>query len=112
MSAERYRSTLVKLFGTEGLELFDQRRQVEHALLHLLQTSDEAEAQRTVVRLAEPPRLGHSAGKAIEAFGIYGLVAVLLAIVSTFFLHRRHTRHTQAQHTPPPEAAPPDPEAP
>jgi len=36
--------------------------------------------------------LGHSAGKAIEAFGIYGLVAVLLAIVSTFFLHRRHRR--------------------
>ena len=37
--------------------------------------------------------LGHSAGNAIEAFGIYGLVAVLLAIVSTFFLHRRHRRH-------------------
>lgn len=56
--------------------------------------------------------LGHSAGKAIEAFGIYGLVAVLLAILSTFFLHRRHTRRTQAPHTPPPETAPPDPEAP
>ena len=39
--------------------------------------------------------LGHSAGKAIEAFGIYGLVAVLLAIVSTFFLHRRHRRRAR-----------------
>ncbi len=56
--------------------------------------------------------LGHSAGKAIEAFGIYGLVAVLLAIVSTFFLHRRHRRHTQARSVPPPEAAPPDPKTP
>jgi membrane protein DedA with SNARE-associated domain len=37
--------------------------------------------------------LGHSAGNAIEAFGIYGLVAVLLAILSGFFLHRRHVRH-------------------
>jgi membrane protein DedA with SNARE-associated domain len=34
--------------------------------------------------------LGHSAGGAIEAFGVYGLVAVLLAIVSTVVLHRRH----------------------
>jgi membrane protein DedA with SNARE-associated domain len=37
--------------------------------------------------------LGHSAGNAIEAFGIYGLVAVLLAILSAFLLHRRHVRH-------------------
>ncbi len=61
--------------------------------------------------------LGHSAGKAIEAFGIYGLVAVLLAIVSTFFLHRRHRRHVKAASPPardaaPREAAPRDPEAP
>jgi membrane protein DedA with SNARE-associated domain len=34
--------------------------------------------------------LGHSASHAIEAFGIYGLVAVLLAIVSGVVLHRRH----------------------
>jgi len=39
--------------------------------------------------------LGHSASKAIEAFGIYGLVAVVLAIVSTFFMHRRHRRRSQ-----------------
>jgi membrane protein DedA with SNARE-associated domain len=35
--------------------------------------------------------LGHSAGGAIEAFGVYGLVAVLLAIVSALVMHRRHT---------------------
>jgi membrane protein DedA with SNARE-associated domain len=33
--------------------------------------------------------LGHSASNAIETFGIYGLVAVLLAIVSFVVLHRR-----------------------
>jgi membrane protein DedA with SNARE-associated domain len=37
--------------------------------------------------------LGHSAGSAIEAFGIYGLVAVLLAVLSALVLHRRHIRH-------------------
>ncbi len=37
--------------------------------------------------------LGHSAGSAIETFGIYGLVAVLLAIVGGLVLHRRHVRH-------------------
>jgi membrane protein DedA with SNARE-associated domain len=37
--------------------------------------------------------LGHSAGGAIEAFGIYGLVAIVLAIVSGVVLHRRHARH-------------------
>jgi membrane protein DedA with SNARE-associated domain len=36
--------------------------------------------------------LGHSAGGAIEAFGVYGLVAVLLAILSGVVLHRRHAR--------------------
>jgi membrane protein DedA with SNARE-associated domain len=34
--------------------------------------------------------LGHSAGNAIEAFGIYGLVAVLIAIVGALILRRRH----------------------
>ncbi len=34
--------------------------------------------------------LGHSAGNAIQAFGLYGLAAVLIAIVSGFVLHRRH----------------------
>jgi membrane-associated protein len=37
--------------------------------------------------------LGHSASHAIEAFGIYGLVAVLLAIISGLILHRRHASH-------------------
>jgi membrane-associated protein len=36
--------------------------------------------------------LGNSAGNAIETFGIYGLVAVLVAIVSAFVLHRRAHR--------------------
>src|SRR5271163_3020500 len=42
--------------------------------------------------------LGHSAGGAIEAFGLYGLAAVAVAILSTFILHRRHAAHVrQAQ---------------
>ena len=36
--------------------------------------------------------LGHSAENAIEAFGLYGLAAVLVAIASTLYLHRRHRR--------------------
>jgi membrane protein DedA with SNARE-associated domain len=36
--------------------------------------------------------LGNSAGNAIETFGIYGLVAVLVAIVSAVVLHRRAHR--------------------
>jgi membrane-associated protein len=36
--------------------------------------------------------LGHSAGGAIEAFGVYGLVAVALAVISAIVLHRRHAR--------------------
>jgi membrane protein DedA with SNARE-associated domain len=36
--------------------------------------------------------LGHSAGNAIEAFGIYGLVALLLAIVGILVMRRRHVR--------------------
>jgi membrane protein DedA with SNARE-associated domain len=47
--------------------------------------------------------LGHSAGKAIETFGIYGLVAVLLAVASALFMHRRHRRR---------DSGPRDPEAP
>jgi membrane protein DedA with SNARE-associated domain len=34
--------------------------------------------------------LGHSAGNAIQTFGLYGLVAALVAIVSALWLHRRH----------------------
>ncbi len=37
--------------------------------------------------------LGHSAGGAVEAFGIYGLVALLLAVLGGLVLHRRHARH-------------------
>jgi membrane protein DedA with SNARE-associated domain len=37
--------------------------------------------------------LGHSAGGAVEAFGIYGLVAFLLAVLGGLVLHRRHARH-------------------
>jgi membrane protein DedA with SNARE-associated domain len=34
--------------------------------------------------------LGSSAGNAIEAFGIYGLIAIAIAIVGGLVLHRRH----------------------
>jgi membrane protein DedA with SNARE-associated domain len=37
--------------------------------------------------------LGHSASNAIEAFGIYGLIAVLVAIVGGLVLRRRHVSH-------------------
>jgi membrane protein DedA with SNARE-associated domain len=40
--------------------------------------------------------LGHSAGNAIQTFGLYGLVAALLAIVSALWLHRRHRRQRGA----------------
>jgi membrane protein DedA with SNARE-associated domain len=36
--------------------------------------------------------LGHAAGNAIETFGIYGLVAVLIAAGGAFVAHRRHRR--------------------
>jgi membrane protein DedA with SNARE-associated domain len=36
--------------------------------------------------------LGHSAGNAIQTFGIYGLAAVLIAVGSGLFMHRRHRR--------------------
>jgi membrane-associated protein len=38
--------------------------------------------------------LGHSAENAIEAFGLYGLAAVLLAVGSALILHRRHRRRS------------------
>jgi membrane protein DedA with SNARE-associated domain len=34
--------------------------------------------------------LGHSASNAIESFGLFGLVAALLAAVSFVVVHRRH----------------------
>jgi membrane protein DedA with SNARE-associated domain len=41
--------------------------------------------------------IGHSAGNAIQAFGYYGLAAVVIALVSAFFMHRRHRREQQQQ---------------
>jgi membrane-associated protein len=38
--------------------------------------------------------LGNSAGNAIETFGIYGLVAAVVAIASAVFLHRRAHRRS------------------
>ncbi|MFI5038211.1 MAG: DedA family protein [Solirubrobacterales bacterium] len=40
--------------------------------------------------------LGHSAGNAIQAFGLYGLAAALVALASGFWLHRRHRRRVAA----------------
>jgi membrane protein DedA with SNARE-associated domain len=40
--------------------------------------------------------LGHSAGNAIEAFGLFGLAAVAIAVVSGLVLHRRHRRSKAA----------------
>lgn len=40
--------------------------------------------------------LGNSAGNAIETFGIYGLVAVFVAIVSAVVLHRRAHRKSDS----------------
>ena len=39
--------------------------------------------------------LGSSAGNAIEAFGIYGLAAAVIAIVGAFALHRRARRRQE-----------------
>ena len=40
--------------------------------------------------------LGHSAGNAIEAFGLYGLAALLIAVGGAVLAHRRHRRHAAA----------------
>jgi membrane protein DedA with SNARE-associated domain len=41
--------------------------------------------------------VGQSASNAITTFGIYGLVAVVLALGGVFILHRRHRRHQVAE---------------
>jgi membrane protein DedA with SNARE-associated domain len=41
--------------------------------------------------------LGHSAGNAIEAFGLFGLAALLLAVGTALIAHRRHRRRTAAE---------------
>jgi membrane-associated protein len=43
--------------------------------------------------------LGHSASNAIQAFGLYGLAAVLLAAGSGFYMHRRHRRQRTSETT-------------
>jgi membrane protein DedA with SNARE-associated domain len=40
--------------------------------------------------------LGHSAGSAVETFGLIGLAAVLLFLLSVLLVHRRHRRHRSA----------------
>ena len=40
--------------------------------------------------------LGHSASNAIQAFGLYGLAAFLLAVGGVFIAHRRHRRTRRA----------------
>jgi len=46
--------------------------------------------------------LGHSASNAVQAFGIYGLVAVLLAIGSALVMHLRHRQRTARANGQPP----------
>jgi membrane protein DedA with SNARE-associated domain len=52
--------------------------------------------------------LGHSAGNAIETFGLFGLGAVLLALISGLVLHRRHrARSSTREATDPASGEPP-----
>jgi membrane-associated protein len=41
--------------------------------------------------------LGHAAGNAFETFGLYGLAAVLIAVVGIVVAHRRQSQHSQAR---------------
>ncbi len=45
--------------------------------------------------------LGRSAGNTVEAFGLYGLAAVVFAIVGALLLHRRHARQVRERDGPP-----------
>ena len=59
--------------------------------------------------------LGRSAGDAIKAFGLYGLVAALLALVGVFVLHRRARRaaaRARADEEPAAKSASPESTAP
>ncbi len=49
--------------------------------------------------------LGNSAGNAIETFGIFGLVAALVAVVSFLLLHRRARRRGDAEQPEAPDEA-------
>jgi membrane protein DedA with SNARE-associated domain len=53
--------------------------------------------------------LGHSAGNAVQTFGLIGLIAAAAAIVSAVWLHRRHrrARRPDARRAAPPAARPP-----
>jgi membrane protein DedA with SNARE-associated domain len=51
--------------------------------------------------------LGHSAGNALESFGIFGLIAVALAVVSAVVVHRRHRRRTLHREPPRRPISPP-----
>jgi membrane protein DedA with SNARE-associated domain len=51
--------------------------------------------------------LGRSAGNAVEAFGLYGLAALALAVGSALYLHLRD-RKRKALDAPPPERTAPD----
>jgi len=46
--------------------------------------------------------LGHSASSAVQAFGIYGLLAVALAVGSALLVHRRHRGRSEPVTGPPP----------
>jgi membrane-associated protein len=59
--------------------------------------------------------LGQSAKNALETFGLYGLIAAVVAIAGALYLHRRHRRRPQQrERTAQPAAHPPrsEPEAP
>jgi membrane protein DedA with SNARE-associated domain len=49
--------------------------------------------------------LGHSASNAVQAFGIYGLVAAVLAVGSALIMHRRHRKRQESAGGAPPAAA-------
>jgi membrane protein DedA with SNARE-associated domain len=61
--------------------------------------------------------LGHSASNAIQAFGLYGLAAFLVAVGAALLAHRRHRhriaatdgRGARTDHAPPADAEPPHP---
>jgi membrane protein DedA with SNARE-associated domain len=61
--------------------------------------------------------LGHSAGNAIQAFGLYGLAAAILALIGVYTLHRRARKAREQAESgeadaPSPDAAASKPRAP
>jgi membrane protein DedA with SNARE-associated domain len=45
--------------------------------------------------------LGHAAGNAIQTFGLFGLVAAVLALLGFVVVHRRHRTREQGARVPP-----------